>query len=448
MSICNAKMQGCPSVSVIVTVHNSERYLRECLDSVMNQTFTNIEVLCMDGGSTDASPRILQEYAGRDKRFHIINDPDTSYGHKVNEGIRLAKASYVSVLESDDMYETDMLEKLTAIIETYDPDYVNADYLEFQDMNGKRFYRTVSMYPEQDYNYLIQCGRHPENMRQILRYWTGIFKKEFLVCKNIRMNESPGASFQDMSFRFLTSALADTCYHLDETVYLYRTDNPASSVYDPEKAVIIADEFEFLKKELVQRKIDEPAIWEHFYTWKYNDFYGNMIRFKGEARNVLYRRCMAEIQKDREYLDRHNGRCFSGIIQNLLEKPEKIFLMDIEKKYQILQENIWLREMLYRKPGEGRIVISGCGVRCRELLLTLASFRKRICCLTDNESSLWNTKLDGYMIESPVEAVKKYPDAYYVVTSKMNAAEMKFQLCQMGIPEVQIITVKDREDET
>ena len=90
-------------ISVIITVHNAETYLSECLNSVITQTFSNIEILCMDGGSTDSSPQILKEYAEKDSRIRIINDPNTSYAHKVNEGIRLAKGEYISVLESDDM---------------------------------------------------------------------------------------------------------------------------------------------------------------------------------------------------------------------------------------------------------------------------------------------------------------------------------------------------------
>ena len=65
-----------PIISVIVTVHNAERYLRECLDSVVAQTFSDIEILCMDGGSRDTSPQILKEYAKGDERIRIINDPN------------------------------------------------------------------------------------------------------------------------------------------------------------------------------------------------------------------------------------------------------------------------------------------------------------------------------------------------------------------------------------
>ena len=78
-------------ISVIVTIHNAEKYIRECMESVLNQTFSDFEVLCMDGGSTDDTPSILKEYEQRDLRVRIINDANTSYGHKVNRGIEEAK---------------------------------------------------------------------------------------------------------------------------------------------------------------------------------------------------------------------------------------------------------------------------------------------------------------------------------------------------------------------
>ena len=68
----------------------------------------------------------------------IINDPNTSYGHKVNRGIEEAKGKYISVLESDDMYELDMLEKLYSVIEQYQVDFVNGNYTCFFDVEGKR----------------------------------------------------------------------------------------------------------------------------------------------------------------------------------------------------------------------------------------------------------------------------------------------------------------------
>lgn len=420
-------------ISVIVTIHNAEKYLCECLDSVLTQTFSDIEILCMDGGSTDNSPQILKEYAKKDKRIRIINDPNTSYGHKVNEGIRQAYGEYISVLESDDMYLPDMLERLYVIAEKYKPDFVNADYLELWETEGRRYEVPVKMYPEQDYNHLLESGSHPEDMRQILRYWTGIFRRDFLTDKKIRMNESPGASFQDMSFRFLTSALAETSYHLDVPVYCYRADNPFSSVHDPKKAVVIADEFDFLKEELQKRGIEDRHIWHHFYVWKYNDFCGNLIRFDKEIRKALLERCYQELEMDRIFLEQRNIKDYSDSVKILLEKSREDFQKEIEIRFEKLQEQQRRREDLYQRLKEYKIVIFGCGVYGRTVRKYLYSLAERIYCMADNKQELWNTLVEGYEVLSPEDAARRYPEALYIVANKLYAKDIARQLQRIGI---------------
>ena len=430
-----------PEATVIVTVHNAEKYLRECLDSVIGQTFSDIEILCMDGGSTDASPRILKEYAAKDNRVCIINDPNTSYGHKVNEGIRQAKGKYVSVLESDDMYDPDMLQRLYGIAEQYKADYVNGDYRNIFDIHGKRYQVLVKMYPEEDYGKLLESSKHPENMRQILRYWTGIFNREFLLKKDIRMTESPGASFQDMSFRFLISALADRAYHLEEPVYLYRVDNPGSSVYDPKKAVVIADEFDFLKRDLARREIKDPCIWRHFYTWKYNDFYGNLTRFSDEARTVLFERCYDEMEKDQEILvELFDEKLMSASIRDFLRKSKGEVWEDLEEIYRKVKEGEEKRYGFLENLGENETVIFGCGMRGRSSLtfFKMLGIEKQICCFTDNDKNLWGTRLDGYMVVPPSEAGRRYPDALFLIANKYHGDEIERQLMEMGIEETKI----------
>ena len=99
-------------VSVIVTVHNSEKYLERCLQSVCNQTLRDIEILCIDGQSFDKSPEILSKFREEDNRVKIINDRNASYGHKINVGIENAMGRYIAILESDDQYDPLMLVKL------------------------------------------------------------------------------------------------------------------------------------------------------------------------------------------------------------------------------------------------------------------------------------------------------------------------------------------------
>lgn len=429
-------------ISVIVTIHNAEKYIQECLSSVVGQSFSEIEILCMDGGSTDATPAILRDYAAKDCRIRIINDSNTSYGHKVNRGIEEAKGDYISVLESDDLYEPFMLERLYEIVRRYHPDCVNGNYTNFFDINGRRFGYVTKMYVEEDYNCLINYREEPERFGVIPRYWTGIFRKDFLVEQNIRMNESPGASFQDMSFRFLTSILATSAYHLNLPLYLYRIDNPGSSMHDSTKTVVIAEEHEFLRNELQKRGITNEYAWHNAYLWKYMDFRGNLSHLRGEYRQELFERYLRELEKDREALKKYAKQGYGQFAGKMMEEPPQKVLELLEQDVRQEQDN---RQRLYRfvhavseiDSGQ-KIVVFGAGQRGR-LVLELLQFEKRcIGCVTDNDRKLWGMGIGEHMILPPEKAVEKYPDALYVVANKQQAQKMKQQLQDMGIKENKI----------
>lgn len=100
-----------PKVSVIVPVYNVEKYLRECLDSIINQTLHDIEIICVDDGSTDSSYAILQEYARKDTRIILLQQENSGAGVARNIGMRIAKGKYLSILDADDFFERNMLEK-------------------------------------------------------------------------------------------------------------------------------------------------------------------------------------------------------------------------------------------------------------------------------------------------------------------------------------------------
>ena len=99
-----------PKVSVIIPVYNTEPYLRECLDSVINQTLRDIEIICVDDGSTDGSLAILREYQEKDSRVSVYMQPNLNAGAARNHGLRYAKGEYLSFLDSDDFFERNMLE--------------------------------------------------------------------------------------------------------------------------------------------------------------------------------------------------------------------------------------------------------------------------------------------------------------------------------------------------
>ena len=101
-----------PLVSVIIPVYNVEKYLRQCLDSVINQTLKDIEIICVDDGSTDNSLNILKEYKEKDNRIIILQQQNQYAGVARNNGLKIAKGKYLSFLDSDDWFDLNMLKEM------------------------------------------------------------------------------------------------------------------------------------------------------------------------------------------------------------------------------------------------------------------------------------------------------------------------------------------------
>lgn len=97
-------------VSVIIPVYNAEKYLRQCLGSVINQTLQEIEIICINDGSSDGSSLILEEYASSDSRIKLLHHKNAGAGVARNRGLKIARGEYLSFLESDDFFDQNMLE--------------------------------------------------------------------------------------------------------------------------------------------------------------------------------------------------------------------------------------------------------------------------------------------------------------------------------------------------
>lgn len=113
-----------PKVSVIIPCYNTEKYLNQCLDSVAAQTLQNIEIICVDDGSTDRTPEILLQYAARDTRFTVLTQENKNAGAARNNGLQIARGEYLSFLDADDFFEPEMLEKMVESADQYMADFV------------------------------------------------------------------------------------------------------------------------------------------------------------------------------------------------------------------------------------------------------------------------------------------------------------------------------------
>jgi glycosyltransferase involved in cell wall biosynthesis len=244
-------------ISVLIPIYNVEKYLSQCLESVLQQSLYAIEIICINDGSTDSSLKILQKYAVKDQRIKIINKKNTGYGHSMNIGLKEATGEYIGIVESDDFAEENMFQVLYKKAVMNNADIVKSNY--FAQKGDEQYF----MEPLKGESYGIV---YAPNQSKTMLYsktpciWTGIYKRNFLLKNNIWFNETPGASYQDVSFYLKTMICAKRIYLLKEAYLHYRTDNVTSSVRSKEKVKCIFDEFaeikQFLKNQIDFKRLN------------------------------------------------------------------------------------------------------------------------------------------------------------------------------------------------
>ena len=125
-----------PKISIIIPVYNVEKYLRECLNSVVNQTMRDIEIICVNDGSTDGSLDILKEYAKKDDRIIVINQTNGFVESARNNGLKIAKGEYIQFVDSDDYLELNACETAYKYALLYNADVVVFGYKNFPEQVG------------------------------------------------------------------------------------------------------------------------------------------------------------------------------------------------------------------------------------------------------------------------------------------------------------------------
>ena len=184
-------------VSVIIPVYNVESYLSECLDSIINQTLKDIEIICIDDCSTDNSYNILLEYANKDSRIKIIkNIENNGVGFARNVGQFSAIGDYIYFIDPDDYISLNFLEELYNTAVKYNSDIVNTNniYNNENDIISRFWGSSDSINVKNDYEVTINFNNiHPSdnNLRIYYTLWTKLFKRSFILENNSTAKSMP-----------------------------------------------------------------------------------------------------------------------------------------------------------------------------------------------------------------------------------------------------------------
>lgn len=263
-----------PKVSVLMPAYNVEKYIRECMDSVIAQTLSNLEIICIDDGSSDGTGVILDEYASLDSRVTVVHKQNAGYGQSMNIALDKATGDYIGIVETDDYIETNMFEELYNLAVKADVDVVKANYFDYYADKPEKCRKTGTLDIAKAYNEVFS----PEDNQRVFMVapciWSGIYRRTLITDNDIRFTETPGASYQDTSFAFKIWACATSVLLVDEAYLHYRRDNENSSVNSSEKVFCICDEYAEIERFIVDRgkkQFDgvKNAIKFNQYRWNY-----------------------------------------------------------------------------------------------------------------------------------------------------------------------------------
>ncbi len=209
-----------PKVSVIVPVYNVEKYLSRCLDSIIRQTYTNLEIICVNDGSTDTSSTILEYYSHKDERITIIDQENLGLSEARNTGLNFIKDSeYTSFIDSDDYVDPRYIQVMFNQLKDKDADFCYCNVWPFGD-NIKENIDFNSWF-----KYKIHSPETPINPNTIPpNAWGKLFKTEMI--KNIRFPK--GLLHEDNYWNFLVSSYSKSYAVVKEPLYFYRRDNSNS----------------------------------------------------------------------------------------------------------------------------------------------------------------------------------------------------------------------------
>lgn len=222
-------------ISIIVPVFNVEKYLSFCVDSLLNQTFKDIEIILVDDGSPDSCPQMCEDYAQKDKRVKVIHKQNSGLGYARNSGLDIAKGEFVSFIDSDDFISLDMYEKMYAFIQKHQLDTCLCDYERFGDDGSGEVSREnkdeLVLYGKQVKCFALDMIAPNPSYKSDVKYnfccWRTLYSNKIIRENHIRFFSEREIASEDLPFNILYFDKAQAVGYIPVIGYHYRF-NPNS----------------------------------------------------------------------------------------------------------------------------------------------------------------------------------------------------------------------------
>ncbi len=433
-------------VSIILPSYNVHTYIRECMDSVIGQTFRDLEILCIDAGSTDGTLEILREYEQADQRVNVILSDRKSYGYQINLGISLATGEYIGIVETDDYIEPDMFEYLYGLLMDRRVDFAKAGTVFCYDVvpeltihEGLREF-PFERYSEKTGTVFVDSDQEPEILWHDFHLWNGLYRSDIL--KDIKLSETAGAAYQDTGFLVQLYTKGVKGLFSDHPAYHYRQMNYGASAYNPRAISFLRYEYDRIDD--VSKEWDDK--WKRAVMIKL--YYQLITKLKMMGLQGKY---WEDAKEDMIHLQNMIKHAIQQGCLSLADFPEgqqenaKLFLQDPTLLYQKYHD-FWLdqknkRDNLLAYAENRPIIVFGAGKVGKYVLALLMKKNLIPVMICDNEENKWGEKTAGIETASMESASELFPNAYYIIAvGAKNRETIRNQLMEAKIAEDHIMT--------
>lgn len=335
--ICNLFHKP-PEISVIFPVFNVENYIKQCLESIVYQTFINIQIICVNDGSTDGSLDIIKYFQSRDKRITLVNQENQGAGEARNNGLNYAIGDYTIFLDPDDFFELNMLENSLNEVKKFDAEICIFGSKLYDNetkkiTNSPWTCKTRICPPEQ----VFSAKTNPKDIFYVTTPcpWNKLYKTSFIKESNLKFENTRSAN--DMVFIFLSLAIASKIVTLDECFVYYRVNNQGSLQGSQDKNIYCFYEALLtLESELKKRNIFEE-LQQSFLNFALDFCFYNLMTIKDHKK---FKELFNFIKSDaishfgfNNYPDEYYTQFKANQIVEKLHDIQRISLSEFNKKY-------------------------------------------------------------------------------------------------------------------
>lgn len=260
--------------SIIVPVYNVEQYLKQCLDSIVKQTFEEFEVICINDGSTDNSFNILKEYARKDNHFKLISQENQGQGIARNKGIDIATGKYLLFVEPDDWIEANTLELIYKRAEKCQANVLQFDYDIYNNSKKTHKYKNFYQIAKRKFGYNLKKYDYynwqifKKNMFREIGFavWNKAYLTSYIKKNNIRF--APSKIGEDHIFTIKALLSASKIYYLNKNLYNYRIRHGSAVNTASDQKFCAFENIELVKQLFTTRNMNNVSEITEFNKYK------------------------------------------------------------------------------------------------------------------------------------------------------------------------------------